>query len=351
MSLGILVLLDTIAAPFSQLNWKITDERHPTSEISERAEDDSMFTQYARRKKQKDVVERLRNPMVLLNHYPSLTFVVTVPLAGLFIGGLSMAGVLDLSYQGMLSTPIRTTTVAFILPFYVVSLPFLVLFERSRRRRRRIEKRFPDVLSMISNANEIGMTLAESFSLVADRDHSAIAPELRRVHSDIEWNGDIGTAMVGLANRLRVPTVSRTMRLLIEANRSTSNLHRILGVAAEDANSQEQLKQERQSEVSAYTAVVIITFFVFLGIIAMLDVFFLDTFAAQSTPEMGTMGTPSSFNGLAIDEFRMAFFHASLVQALFGGLLAGKMAHNQTAVGLKYSVALITLALLVFLVL
>ncbi|QIO21381.1 type II secretion system F family protein [Haloarcula sp. JP-L23] len=348
LSLALLVLLDTIAEPFTQTNWQIDEERRTTAD---RPEDDAQAKQYARRKRRKQLLNRLRDPVQLVSQYPSLSLVVTVPAAALIVGALSASGLLTLSYESMLTSPVGTTTGAVILPFYLVSVPYMGLKERARRRRRRIEKRFPDVLAMISNANEIGLTLAESFSLVATRDNSAIAPELRKVHNDIEWNGDIGAAMVRLANRLRVPSVSRTMRLLVEANRSTSNLHQILGVAAEDANSQERLKAERASEVSAYTAVVVITFFVFLGIIVMLDVFFLDTFAAQATPDTGEMGAPTSFNGLAIEEFRMAFFHASLVQALFGGLLAGKMAHNETAVGLKYSIALVTLSVLVFLVL
>lgn len=348
LSLAIIVLLDTVAAPFTQTNWKIDDER---GAVADDSVEDTQIAAYASRKQRKKLVARLRDPLRVMKQRPVLSLAVTVPAAAAFVGGLRAIGLLDLSYGGFLASPVGTTTGAVILPFYVIAVPYVVLHERARRRRRRIEKRFPDVLSMISNANEIGLTLAESFALVADRDHSAIAPELRRVHNDIEWNGDIGAAMVGLANRLRVPTVSRTMRLLIESNRSSSDLHRILGVASEDANSQERLKQERFSEVSAYVAVVVITFLVFLGIIAMLDVFFLDTFAAQAAeaPDPGEMGTPNSFGGLAIEEFRLAFFHAALVQALFGGLLAGKMAHNETGTGLKYSLALITLALGVFL--
>lgn len=349
LSLAILVLLDTVAAPFTQTNWRMDVDRG--SSDSDQVED--QFEAYTRRKRRKYLIDQLRNPAQLLRQHPALSFAITIPAGIALAGGLHMGGLIDISADGFLTTPIGTTIGAVVLPFYMIAIPYVLLFEHERRRKRRIEKRFPDILSMISNANEIGLTLAESFALVATRDHSPIAPELRKVHNDIEWNGDVGSAMVGFANRLRVPIVSRTMRLLVESNRSSSDLHRILGVAAEDASSHERLTQERASEVSAYVAVVIITFFVFLGIIAMLDVFFLDTFAAMAAEETtaGEMGSPSSFGGLAVDEFRMAFFHASLVQALFGGLLAGKMAHNRTATGLKYSLGLITLALVVFLAL
>jgi flagellar protein FlaJ len=44
------------------------------------------------------------------------------------------------------------------------------------------------------------------------------------------------------------------------------------------------------------------------------------------------------------------FFHSALIQGVGSGLLAGKLAENDVLAGLKYSIALVAITLVVFLV-
>jgi flagellar protein FlaJ len=48
------------------------------------------------------------------------------------------------------------------------------------------------------------------------------------------------------------------------------------------------------------------------------------------------------------DGFQVAFIHSSLVQSLFIGLVAGKMAGGRALAGLKYSLLMVVVTILAF---
>jgi len=58
-----------------------------------------------------------------------------------------------------------------------------------------------------------------------------------------------------------------------------------------------------------------------------------------STTEFAAIMTP--------EEARRVFFHMSVIQAFFGGLMAGKMGEGTVGAGLKHSVILLTCGYLV----
>ena len=49
--------------------------------------------------------------------------------------------------------------------------------------------------------------------------------------------------------------------------------------------------------------------------------------------------------------YRTLFFHSAIIQSIGTGLITGKLSDNQVLTGLKYSIALVLIALGVFVVL
>ena len=88
-------------------------------------------------------------------------------------------------------------------------------------------------------------------------------------------------------------------------------------------------EKERKTQTRPYVAIVYVAFFVFLFTIFML----FKTFFVQ----MSDLSI-SGFSLLAPEEARMIFFHMSIIQAFFGGLIAGKMGEGTVSAGLKHSV-------------
>jgi flagellar protein FlaJ len=97
-----------------------------------------------------------------------------------------------------------------------------------------------------------------------------------------------------------------------------------------------------------YTAIVYLSFFVFLFVVAVLSTQFLPVLAHIGTPGISAPGPLSGLGSVPIKAFDRLLYHACLIQALFSGLIAGQMGEASLAAGVKHSCVLLIIALVVF---
>jgi flagellar protein FlaJ len=298
-------------------------------------------------------MEKLRNPIQQIrDRNPLLSLIFTVPVAVAAVVGLVVTGVIPMSLDGLFDAPVVATGAAFVVPFLVVTVPLTMFYESQQRRKKGIAERFPDTLNILSSANQMGIRLVESLNLVARWSEGALAEELRKVRNDIAWNENVERALLEFANRLRVPQVTRTMKLIAKGNQSSSNLSQIISIAAEDTRNRYQIERRRRSEMGAYTAIVIIGFLVYLAVIVVLDVSYLGKIAQFSSADTASAeggAAVANLGDLPVGIYRTVFLHSALIQGVGCGLLAGKLAENDILAGLKYSIGLALLTMVVFL--
>jgi flagellar protein FlaJ len=149
------------------------------------------------------------------------------------------------------------------------------------------------------------------------------------------------------------------MKLIAKGNHSSSDLSEIISIAAEDTRNRSQLEQKRRSEMGAYTAIVMIGFLVYLSVIVLLDTSYLQPISQLTTEAAAGLEGQAAGGGAAgvinvgevpVEIYRTVFFHSALVQGIGSGLLAGKLAENDMLAGLKYSIGLVVITLVVFLI-
>ncbi|MFC7027126.1 type II secretion system F family protein [Halomicroarcula sp. GCM10025710] len=172
----------------------------------------------------------------------------------------------------------------------------------------------------------------------------------QKVRNDIEWNHDTSRALRAFADRLRVPQLSRAIKLIAEGMRSSSDLARVLSIAADDTRNRFKIEQQRRRELSSYVAVVVIGFLVYLLVVALLTTAYLEPISAVSTEPTGTdVESPVSISNLPVAAYETLFFHSAIIQGFGSGLLAGKLVDNKALSGLKYSIGLVLLSTAAFL--
>jgi flagellar protein FlaJ len=358
--LGVLAAVDILAKPYAESTETLEIERTEfRTQWSNQVQADPDYDTYESRKQRAARREKLDDPIgQIRDRNPLLSLAFTVPVALVAVVGLVATGVAPTSLEGMFDNPVTGTISLFILPFLIVSAPLAVFHEMERRRKRGIAKRFPDTLNILSSANQMGIRLVEALNLVSRWSEGALSEELRKVRNDIEWNEDVERALLNFANRLRVPQVTRTMKLIAKGNRSSSNLSRIISIAAEDTRNRYQIERRRRSEMGAYTAIVVIGFLVYLAVIVMLDTSYLTPISelSQATGASGRATQEGSVTGIAsvgdvpVGIYRTVFLHSALIQGIGSGLLAGKLSDNEVLSGLKYSIALVVLTTVIFVV-
>lgn len=345
-----MLLIDLLSKPYAQHEHDVTLYEETDHEPSEGAQSDGQFDEYEKRKRRNELLSLVRNPISeIRTRSPLLSLLASVPAALLTVGLLVASGQLQTTVAGMGRTPIKHTIGYAVLPFLITSVPLTLFYEADRRREQRISSRFPDTLNILSSANQMGIRLVDALDLVSRWSEGTLADELRKVRNDITWNHDVEGALLSFADRLRVPQVTRTMKLIAKGSRSSSDLSEIISIAAEDTRNRYQIEQNRRQEMAAYTAIVAIGFLVYLAVIVLLDTSYLQPIGQMATDaQSGGNGDLLTVTSVPVDQYRTLFFHSAIIQGAGSGLLAGKLAENDILAGLKYSIVLVAIALAVF---
>lgn len=345
-------LIATVSEPFTYQVQELPSraERRAaqrTAEAEAALAGDERYEAYAKHRAKRRRRAILRDPLGVMRSQPLYTLVVTVPAALLAVGAVLALGVADPA--ALTEAPVATTNWLFVLPFLVVAVPLGVFYEYERGRADEVARRFPDVLDVLSSANRMGVSLPEAFGVVARWTGGRFADDLTRVKNDMRWQADPSAALRAYANRVRVPQVSRTLKLIAEGISSTGDLSHVLEIAANDTRNRYRMVRARSRELTAYVAVVIIGYLVYLLVVVLLDSFYLVPIEQVAGEASATgPGLPQSLTAVPVDTYRMVFYHSALIQGIGSGLLTGQLADGDVRSGLKYAVGLAAVAFLAF---
>jgi flagellar protein FlaJ len=229
-------------------------------------------------------------------------------------------------------------------------------FYRSREytRIRRLEERFPDFLRDIASSHKGGLTLHQAASIAARGEYGDLTPEVRKMADQLSWNVSFSEALRRFSDRVQTPLVQRAVSLILQADRSGGSTTDVLLTAAKDAREIKNLENERRTTMGLYTVVVYITFFVFLGVAAILYAQFAPQIVASSQAvqelnagsQAGIQGVTG--NSLDLRQYQMFYFMAAVVQGLGDGIVAGLLGTGRAALGLRHSFVMVAVSYVVF---
>ncbi|MEF8840803.1 MAG: type II secretion system F family protein [Haloarculaceae archaeon] len=346
---GFLVVISTLSEPYREPGHDLGVSSFDGGRLTDRVRAHPDFEAFRRIRHRDEIRALLEDPMGAFRREPLYTLGTTVPLALGFVVTSAGLGLTSPTLAAFVETPFVTTTLVFVVPFLLVAVPLSAFHEYEQIRKRTVTRRLPDALDILASANQMGIQLTEGLGLVARNLSGSFAEELRMVRNDIEWNNDIRRALLSLADRLKVPQLTRTCKIVAEGSRATGDLHRVLGTAAEDTRHRYRLERDRRQKLNSYTAIVVMGFLVYLAVIVIIDQSFLGPVATQAAQAGGSAAdNPVQLSESSVDLYHAVFFHSALVQAVGTGLITGKLTNDRVLSGLKYSVALVVLALAVF---
>ena len=201
------------------------------------------------------------------------------------------------------------------------------------RWRRSIDEHLPDLFRSIVQAQQTGMTLPQALEEASKRSYGPLTGELKRMVAQMSWGMSFEKAFQSLGERVNTVLMRRTVPLVIEASRSGGRIEKVFGPMGRFVQSTLTSEKKLQAQVRPYVAIVYVAFFVFLFTIILL----FKTFFSQIAEF-----TITGLSLLTPEVMRRIFFHMSILQAFFGGLVAGKMGEGTVGAGLKHSVVLLT---------
>lgn len=285
----------------------------------------------------------IRLPINKIRSQPALSAFITTPLAMMSLLVLHLSGIMPITVENFVNTPVWTTTLTVVIPGIVILTPISILHEWQHSAQRQVERELPDTLRKLATINVSGANLIENIELVANSSTGILADELAQTRNHLRWNVSLNDALKQFANRIENARVTRVTKLLIEANTTTGRVTDVLSVAASAAQDQKELDREKFSLMRSKMMIILMGYLMFLGMSAIIVIWLLPSYAnAVAT----TAGGSSNLNGRGVGGitnlsfnlslYRMVFFHGVLMQAVVGGAVAGKFGYGSIKSGLKF---------------
>lgn len=322
-------------------------------EFADKSNDEKVKRVYKAKKKRERtslIFPPYKESLIQLTREPNTTLIFTAPIALIYLITAIVLGLAQPSIEAFINAPVFQTMYWMLIPIFITLLPLTLFYEVGARRERKMMNKFPDALKQIASANSVGMTLTESLETTAVNTSGKLGEELMLVKNDIMWNNDVNYALIKFANRVQIPIITKTMKLITEANESTGDIEDVLSIASKNVATQVRLRKERNAAMIMYTAVILISYVVYLFVIAILDMMFLSVIEEMGEDGGTDTGDADEFDieNINVDRFRLVFYHSTIVQAFGSGLIAGYLASNDIRSGIKFALILSVISSVIF---
>jgi flagellar protein FlaJ len=312
--------------------------------IVKKSGEDLLYGQLKKYDRVRTILHHLKHPLESFVSNAAYTLYVTVPLAIIYV----VAMLMRLPYYANIETFIDVVDDHLIIALLIILIPYAVFYEIWARKVLSIQALVPDFLERMAGINQVGLTLVQAIAIMVNTNLGLLSYEIKRIKRDMDWGSNFTEALMRFEERISTPAISRTVTLITKASEMSGQIGEVLTIAASDAKMSETLKKERLGEMFIYTAIVYLSFFVFIFVVGVLSAQFLPVLAHIGTSGLPTTGPLSGLGAIPIVTFNRLLYHACLVQAIFSGLIAGQLGESSLSAGVKHSCVLLLIALVTF---
>ena len=316
------------------------------SEINQYADNSSVFSFIKSQQRNYEIKQIIAAPHQFFRQYPTYSLFVTVPIALTVLGVGLVIGVAPTTLDGMMNQVVWGTLFWVYIPAYIMLTPLAIFYEWNVRSRQTIIGKLSENLRKIASANDTGQTLQESIETVATTSTGNLANELSIIHAKISYGISVKQSLIEFNNKYHVPRLSRTIKLIVEAQEATNEISDVLTTAARASENSDDIERERRSRTQMQVAIILMTFLTLLGVMAILQSQFIDVMVELTEGNSGGGGgAGSAVTGLDGDMLSMLFFHGVTLQALLAGFIAGFIRTGKALSGTKFVVVLLTISI------
>src|SRR5712664_493498 len=279
--------------------------------------------------------------------------------AGIIFAGIFFWGLVEIALYGPTpNVPIAGLVGKFsidrflLLGGIVALIPPALVYLAESKRRDSIDNNMPHLIRDIADAGRSGMTLTRSIEISAERDYGPLTKELKKLIAKISFRVPLERALQYFADATGTTLARRSSMLIAEANKSGGDIQESMESVAKHVQEIQYLERKRRATLRPFIGVMYISFAVFLVTVYLLISSFFKQLANTSFGggggSGGGFGGGFSFVSLPLDKITAVFLSMAMIEALFAGLVGGKMATGYLKDGLKHAILLMLICFVTF---
>ena len=286
----------------------------------------------------------IQDPFKKLVEFPEGVLFLSIPVAVLFFL-ITTYNFYDIGFF----QAINDIDDYIIFSVFIALIPYSIFVEAHFHKINQISRNFPEFLNRLVSLHDSGLTIGASLKRVGSANLVILNHEINRMNIDLELRGNLIETFRNFGNRIKTLAVQRFVVLFENAVRMTGNIKDTLIIAAQDAQISRNMEEDRILSTKMHIYVLYIVFFVFLYVSWSIVTGFLPHL--PDIPLEGVSGMLAGnieFSGVDKPLFVRLFFHASVIEGFFSGLVAGQIANGDARLGIKNSIVMTAIAYFLF---
>jgi len=228
-------------------------------------------------------------------------------------------------------------------------LPYFVFQYLEYRYIMTVEEHFPDFLRALAEAQRSGINLSQSIFSAKEVDYGALSSQVKIMAAQLSWGVPFPKVVRNLEMRLEKSNfIRRCMSIVMEAYEAGGDLGQVMDSVSKSALIIKDLEKDRQAKFSQQVMVIYAVYFIFVGMIIVLNYVMGPLYKMQlaSNAGGGFVGTTTAVTGPAY--YRGMFFSMMTIQGFFSGLIAGQLGEGKVLAGLKHAAIMVILGVSIF---
>lgn len=223
------------------------------------------------------------------------------------------------------------------------------------KKRESIDSNLPIFLLSLVSSVESGLSLLRAVEETADRQLGSLTPELKNLRANISWGMPYREAFDLFGKRVGTKLAKRVVMLLQISMDIGGDVTTTLSLIQKHVTDMQNIEKDRKSQLAPYIFTIYISFIVFLAITLILVTQFfteievvqnqLRTIAEEKDIGLGMFG---AILGVSVSEITQIMFHMTIIEAIFGGIAAGKIGEGSFIGGIKHLIIMVILAIMAF---
>jgi archaeal flagellar protein FlaJ len=231
----------------------------------------------------------------------------------------------------------------------VLSLPFLTTFLIESNVQKEKDSRFLEFSRNLAESVKSGTPIGQSIINMKEKNFGSLTSHIHKLANQISLGIPINKAFETFANDIGSYTVKRAVSLIREAETAGGHIEDILDSVANSIYQIQKLRKERKSAIYNLVVQGYIIFFIFIGIMLVMQFKILPLTA--DTADIGSIGDFDADHTKTISQdaetLARPFLYLLLIQGIFTGFTIGKLAEGSIKSGIKHSFVLTIAAFLI----
>lgn len=227
----------------------------------------------------------------------------------------------------------------------MMAAPLLYFRYKAYLDKKKMEKKFPEFLRDVVEGTRAGMSLPQAIQNTESGNYGPLDKKIKKMDAQLDWGIPFDQVLRNFGQETESALIKRSSETIVQAYESGGDIQDVLESVGDNIRTIKQLKEERESQLYGEMVTGYIVYFIFIGILIALTNYLLPNLAsAQESLGGGSFSVLGGGGGSSlqqnIETYNTWFQRLVFIQAIFSGLIVGKLSEGEIRAGFKHAAIL-----------